>query len=118
VLVADWNGQLVGYIDVRAPYLPRQRLLRRIIRHLLRRDGMPAIVQPHHVGWIEDCYVPPHVRRQGVGRALVQAALTWLRIQNVKRVELAVSAANRGGLAFWEKQSFSPSRLLMSKEID
>jgi ribosomal protein S18 acetylase RimI-like enzyme len=118
VFVAEGNGHLVGYIDVRVPDRPHQRRLRHLIRRLWRRDRLPSLVRPRHVGWIEDCYVQPQVRRHGVGSTLVQEGLAWLQAQHVTRVDLAVSAANRGGTAFWEKQGFSPSRLLMSREID
>jgi len=119
VLVAERDEQLVGYIDVRAPYhASPPRSLRASVRRLLGRRPTAAIVQPRNVGWIEDCYVAPQVRRQGVGRALVQAGLTWLQARSVKHVELAVLVVNREGMTFWEKQGFAPVRLLMSREID
>ena len=57
-------------------------------------------------------------QRQGIGRALVKEGLTWLQAKGVRRIELAVSAANGNGRAFWEKQGFSTFRLLMSKAIE
>jgi GNAT superfamily N-acetyltransferase len=85
---------------------------------LLSAPRARAIVQPRRDGWIEDCYVQPHARRRGIGSALVQAALEWLRTQHVTRVELAVLVANHEGLTFWERQGFAPVRLLLSREIE
>jgi len=119
VFVAEWDEQLVGYIDVWASYHPsHHRALRYFMRRLLGRRLTPSIVQPRHIGWVEDCYVSLLVRQQGVGQALVQAGLVWLQAQSIKRVELAVLAANRGGTTFREKQGFAPFRLLMAKEMD
>lgn len=118
VFVAEQDAQLVGYIDVQVPSASRHRFLRSIMRCLLAWSAPPSIVRPRHVGWIEDCYVLPQVRQQGVGKALVHVGLTWLQGQSVRRVELAVLAANRGGMAFWEKQGFAPLRLLMFMDLN
>jgi len=118
VLVAEQDAQLLGYIDVRAPVPTSHSALRTFLRRLLKRCLTPVIVQPRNVGWIEDCYVLPEVRRQGVGRALVHAGVMWLQAHAITRVELAVLAANRGGRRFWQQQGFAPLRLLLSRDID
>jgi ribosomal protein S18 acetylase RimI-like enzyme len=118
VLVAEGDGQLMGYIDVRVIYASRYRFLRSIARRLLLRDIAPIIAQPGDIGRIEDCYVEPQVRRQGIGSALVKDGLSWLQAQKVRRIELAVTAANGDGMAFWKRHGFSPFRLLMSKRMD
>jgi ribosomal protein S18 acetylase RimI-like enzyme len=118
VLVAEWDAEVVGYIDVRMPFSPRHGRLRRMLRRLVSAHHTPTIVQPRRAGWIEDCYVQPQARRRGIGRALVQAALAWFRARHVTRVDLAVLVANREGLAFWEKQGFAPLRMLLSQETE
>jgi len=116
ILVAEKDDQLLGYIDVRA-HLPKQSCSpKNIMRRLLRRETFPSLVRPGAVGWIEDCYVQTNFQRQGIGSALVKEGLAWLQAKGVTRIELAVSAANENGRDFWEKQGFSASRLLMSKE--
>ena len=40
----------------------------------------------HPVGYIEGWYVDPDVRRQGVGRALVEAAEAWARAKGCRQM--------------------------------
>jgi len=119
ILLAERSGLLLGYIDTRVR-LPKQSSAAKqsIMSRLVRREAPPSLVLPPAVGWIEDCYVSAQFRRQGVGSALVQEAVGLLHAQGVTRIELAVSAANGNGRAFWEKQGFTASRLLMSKETE
>jgi GNAT superfamily N-acetyltransferase len=107
----------MGYVAVQISFPARHGLLKRALRRLVALPRPHSIVQPKRVGWIEDCYVEPQARRRGIGSALVQAALAWLRAQHVTRVELAVLVANREGLAFWEQQGFGAVRVMLSREI-
>jgi GNAT superfamily N-acetyltransferase len=118
LLIAEEDGRLLGYIDVRA-FLPNPaRSPRDRLRRWLGRTAAPPLFTPRHiVGRIEDCYVDDPFRRRGVGSALVREGLAWLHGKGVGRVELAVFTANDGGKVFWEKQGFSPFRLWMSNEI-
>jgi GNAT superfamily N-acetyltransferase len=117
-VVAEWSGAVVGYVDVRISLPSRHGRLKRTLRRLVASPRAPSIVQPKHVGWIEDCYVQPQARHRGIGTALVQEALTWVRTQHVTHVDLAVLVANRKGLVFWEQQGFAPVRMLLSREIE
>jgi GNAT superfamily N-acetyltransferase len=116
VWLAEQNKDLVGFIHIRMP-IPHRRSLRHALRRLLSTQTTVSLVQPRSVGWIEDCYVLPFMRRQGFGHALVQTALRWFEEHHIKQVELALWVANEDGRAFWERQGFSPVRLQMSKEI-
>ena len=55
---------------------------------------------------ITDLFVRPEVRRGGVGRALVDAAIAWLVEFGVRRVEVRVLRANPEGQAFWRALGF------------
>lgn len=117
LLVAEADGVLLGYIDVRARLpnhsrSPKQNIMKRVFR----RETHSSLVRPHAVGWIEDCYVQTQFQRQGIGSALVREGIAWLGTKEVTRIELTVSSTNGNGRIFWEKQGFSASRLLMSKE--
>ena len=118
VLVAEGDDTLLGYIDVRAVASSESRPPKKTMTRFFRREAPPSLVRACAVGWIEDCYVQTQFQRQGIGRALVKEGLTWLQAKGVRRIELAVSAANGNGRAFWEKQGFSTFRLLMSKAIE
>jgi len=117
IIVAEDNGRLLGYIDVRAlpPSIqfPRRRS---ILGRFSRRKVSHALVRPWTVGWSEDCYVESQFRRKGAGSALVKEGVAWLQARGANRLELAVSAANSDGRAFWEKQGFAICRLQMSKD--
>ena len=118
VLVAERDDILLGYIDVRAVASSQSHPPKKTMARFFRRETPPSLVRACAVGWIEDCYVQTQFQRQGIGRALVKEGLTWLQAKGVRRIELAVSAANGNGRAFWEKQGFSTFRLLMSKAIE
>ena len=55
---------------------------------------------------IGELFVRDSARRQGVGRALVGAALGWVRERGVERVVVRVGAANAAGQAFWRGIGF------------
>lgn len=117
VFVAEQDGQLLGHIDVRALRSAPTRTAGNRLARLLGRQQAGEAVRAAVVGRIEDCYVEKQFRRQGIGSALLKEGLAWLRTQGVKRVDLAVSAANSDGQAFWQQQGFAPFQLLMSKEV-
>ena len=73
------------------------------------------LTQP--TGWIEDCFVLQTARRQGIGSALVHAALAWFKENHVSQIELGIWIVNEQGQAFWERQGFFPVRLKMSKDL-
>ena len=56
---------------------------------------------------IADLFVSPTLRRSGRGRALVDAALAWIRERGIVRVEVRVVAANRDGQEFWRALGWS-----------
>lgn len=57
---------------------------------------------------ITDLGVREEQRRRGVGRALVDAVLAWVRERGVARVEIRVATTNEEGQAFWRSQGFGP----------
>lgn len=57
-------------------------------------------------GYIYHAAVHPDHRRQGVGSALVEAALCALQREGIHKAALVAFATNESGNAFWEKQGF------------
>lgn len=51
--------------------------------------------------------VHPDYRKQGIGTALVNAALDALEQIGITKVALVVFERNQDGNAFWEKQGFT-----------
>lgn len=60
------------------------------------------------VGMIFDVAVHPDHRRQGVGEALVQAALRRFRLRGLSDVQVTWSPENRLAHGFWQKMGFAP----------
>lgn len=64
------------------------------------RAASPVLAEPGRAE-ITDLFVRPALRRGGCGRALVEAALVWLREREIVRVEVRVVSANPEGQSFW-----------------
>ena len=58
-------------------------------------------------GFIYHTAVHPDYHRQGIGSALVSAALEALQTLGITKVALVVFGRNTDGNAFWEKQGFT-----------
>ena len=67
---------------------------------------------------IEELVVDQAVRRQGVGRALIQAALDWAQAQGFSEVEVSTDADNLAAQAFYRKLGFESVALLLECELD
>ena len=59
-------------------------------------------------------------RRQGFGKALVEAALEALRAEGIHKAALVVMADNAAGNAFWEQLGFTtrPDLIYRNRELD
>ncbi len=82
VLVAQDEGQIVGYL------------------HLVVQDR-------ESTGWARNLAVTPHLRRRGIGTALVQTAADWLRQRNVSQLLLEMTTKNYPAICFAQKLGFS-----------
>ena len=90
---AEEEGELVGVI-------------------LSGHDGRRAFI--YHLAVAE-----PY-RRQGIGKALVEAALAALRAEGIHKVALVVMTNNAAGNAFWEQLGFTtrPDLVYRNRELD
>ena len=66
------------------------------------RDPHPA---SHHVADLGLMVAESH-RRQGVGRALLEAAVDWARSHGVSKLELHVFPHNEGAIALYDRFGF------------
>ena len=69
------------------------------------------------VGYLNDLYVAPQARRQGLAQALAAYAEGWLREQDVKVLELQVLDQNDGAWKFWKQQGLEPIGRLCCKYL-
>jgi GNAT superfamily N-acetyltransferase len=87
IFVSERGGELVGFCSVRI-------------------DRAPPILIEVERAQVTDLFVVESLRRHGLGRALVAAALDWVRARRVERVEVRVASGNPEGQAFWRALGF------------
>jgi ribosomal protein S18 acetylase RimI-like enzyme len=67
---------------------------------------------------IEELVIDESARRQGVGRALIQAALDWARAQGCSEVEVSTDVDNTAAQAFYRQLGFESEALLLEYELN
>jgi ribosomal protein S18 acetylase RimI-like enzyme len=67
---------------------------------------------------IQLAHVRPRVRRQGVGKALLAAAVEHAREQGARTISLEVLTANETGLAVWRQLGFHDVSVFMASPLD
>ena len=55
-----------------------------------------------HRGWVYYLATEPALRRQGLGRAMLQACEAWVRQRGVPKIQLMVRAGNATTIGFYE----------------
>jgi ribosomal protein S18 acetylase RimI-like enzyme len=88
--------------------------------YLLAGDGEPvAVAQVRYRWsvwweaedcWLEDLYVAPEARREGLGRTLVEAVADRARERGCRRVELDVSSENPAAMALYRSLGFDTGK--------
>jgi ribosomal protein S18 acetylase RimI-like enzyme len=68
-------------------------------------------------GYINNLFVTPHRRAQGLGHELMRQADEFFRSRGVKRVRLTVTSANAGAVALYQKSGYHVQRWEMEKEL-
>ena len=84
---------------------------------IVRLDHSPPIMVETSRAEITDLGVRQGLRRSGIGRALVEEALSWARESGVGRVEIEVAKGNHEGQAFWRSQGFGDLMDVMHKRL-
>ena len=98
VFVADGNGTILGYV-----YAALEPLSWKELRG-------PA-------GFIHDLAVSDEARRSGVGRELMQAAITWLRERGAPRVILWTAAPNEAAKTLFKSLGFRETMAELTMEL-
>lgn len=87
-----------------------------VLLALIREPRKLPIVRPARIAELDALVVGRAYHRQGVGTALVRAALVWGREQGATRSELGVYEFNERARAFWQSVGFETlSRRMMTK---
>ena len=69
------------------------------------------------VGYLNDLYVAPNARHQGLAQKLTAYAESWLREQDVKVMELQVLGMNENAQQYWKQQAMEPIGILCCKYL-
>ncbi len=99
VLVADDNGDVVGYAFAAV-------------------EGYDYMALRGPAGVLHDLIVAPEHRGRGVGRLLLEAALAYFRSRGVPRVVLATAARNEAAQRLFESVGFRRTMIEMTRELD
>lgn len=75
-------------------------------------------VEKSAIGSIEEIYVDPSAKRQGLAGRLVKMALDAMHELNVDRIQARVLAANDPAVAFWEKERFAQNVHILEFPVD
>jgi ribosomal protein S18 acetylase RimI-like enzyme len=57
-------------------------------------------------------------RNQGIGRRLMQTALSWCKDEQIDNITLTVKTANEGAIRFYRSFGFDSAALTMHRRID
>ena len=98
IFVAEQEGSLRGFCTVRV-------------------DRAPPIHTELERAEITDVAVAAAERRRGIGRRLVAAALDWLRVRGVERVEVRVAVRNQEGQGFWRALGFADLMDVLHRQL-
>ena len=98
VIVAERQRQVVGYVYAAVEPLSWKDL----------RD---------ECGFIHDLLVSDAARGGGIGEALLEAAIEWLREQGMPRVVLGTAAQNSRARRLFERHGFRPTMVEMTLEL-
>jgi GNAT superfamily N-acetyltransferase len=60
------------------------------------------------VAWLEELYVSSDCRRQGIGTALLKAALQHARMSGIVAIDLEVDSAHRRAESLYQRFGFRP----------
>ena len=99
VLVADDNGDVVGYAYAAA-------------------EGYDYMALRGPAGVLHDIIVDPKHRGRGVGRLLLEAALEFLRSRGAPRVVLSTAERNEAAQRLFARMGFRRTMIEMTRELD
>lgn len=98
VFVAERQRRIVGYVYAAIEPLSWKEL----------RD---------ECGFIHDLLVADVARRAGIGEALLEEAIEWLREQGLPRVVLGTAAQNETARRLFDRRGFRPTMIEMTLEL-
>lgn len=80
--------------------------------------GPPPIYEAAVEVYLDELYVAPAARRNGVGSQLVAAVCEWASSQGAARIRLQALDANANAQAFWAERGARPFAVTHTVELD
>ncbi len=72
-----------------------------------------------HRGWVYYLAADPELRRQGLGRAMMQACEAWARERGVPKIQLMVRAGNLATIGFYKALGYQQEdTVVLGKRFD
>jgi GNAT superfamily N-acetyltransferase len=99
VLVADVDGQVLGYVFA-------------ALEPMSWKELRAAC------GFVHDVYVDESARRAGIAAMLMRAAIEWLEAHGAPRVVLQSASRNPGAQRLFESLGFRPTMVEMTLELE
>ena len=100
-----WPALRAHYADIDPATLTERDLMR--VSAMRGPQGNPADIVAAYPAHIH-MNLLPRLRGQRVGTALLKAWIEAARAAGVKGIHLGANAANKGGIAFWQRSGFAP----------
>jgi GNAT superfamily N-acetyltransferase len=97
IFVAETDGDLAGFATA-------------------HRWGPPPIYAESSEVYLDELYVRPDDRRQGLATQLVAAVRNWSGRLGARRLRLTVLARNKAGRAFWAQHDAQPLTMTLTIE--
>lgn len=99
---------------------------------LARVDGVPAgyliarLHEPqehehdvhHRLGRVDEVYVDPSFRGDGIGRRLLETAAAWMRRRGARLIRLEVFGWNEPALGFYQRLGFRITEYVLEAPLD
>ena len=99
VLVAEWEGEIAGYIYGAV-------------------EGYDWMTLRGPAGVLHDLVVEPACRGRGIGELLLDAAIAALAARGVPRVVLSTAARNEKAQRLFARAGFRPTMVEMTREVE
>lgn len=77
-----------------------------------------SIFWPENFGNIRDVYVEADYRRKGIGTAMTEKLVAWLKQKRISWVELAALTKNEQADRFWRDHGFTPIFNIYRRELE
>jgi ribosomal protein S18 acetylase RimI-like enzyme len=84
---------------------------------LITASIRPTLWHPGPVALIDELVVDQTAQRQGVGKALIDAVVSWARKRGASEIEVSSEADNAAAQAFYRAHGFDHESVLLEMEF-